>query len=125
VASTWRQGTKLGTGTWTKIEQRSKTEDENDDDSGRKEAVENGMITIVGERKFEREENKKYHRVERAYCCSFRGIANGSTEGEEWSTFVSGGYDFHFGHLTIGPIAALQYTMYMLMDLRRRAPQLP
>jgi outer membrane autotransporter protein len=41
---------------------------------------------------------------------SFLGIANGSTEGEEWSTFVSGGYDFHFGHLTIGPIAALQYT---------------
>src|ERR1700737_3698986 len=32
-----------------------------------KVAVENGMITIVGERKFEREENKKYHRVERAY----------------------------------------------------------
>ena len=41
---------------------------------------------------------------------SFLGIANGSTEGEEWSIFVSGGYDFHFGHLTIGPIAALQYT---------------
>jgi len=37
---------------------------------------------------------------------SFLGIANGSTEGEEWSTFVSGGYDFHFGHLTIGPTAA-------------------
>ena len=32
-----------------------------------KVAVESGMITIVGERKFEREENKKYHRVERAY----------------------------------------------------------
>ena len=32
-----------------------------------KVAVENGMLTIVGERKFEKEENKKYHRVERAY----------------------------------------------------------
>lgn len=30
--------------------------------------VENGVLTITGERKFEKEEkNKKYHRVERAY----------------------------------------------------------
>jgi HSP20 family protein len=32
-----------------------------------KVAVENGLITIVGERKFEKVENTKYHRVERAY----------------------------------------------------------
>jgi HSP20 family protein len=33
-----------------------------------KVTVENGMLTISGERKFEKEEkNKKYHRVERAY----------------------------------------------------------
>ena len=32
-----------------------------------KVAVENGLLTIVGERKFEKEENKKYHRVERVY----------------------------------------------------------
>ena len=33
-----------------------------------KVAVENGVLTITGERKFEKEEkNKKYHRVERAY----------------------------------------------------------
>jgi HSP20 family protein len=33
-----------------------------------KVAVENGVLTISGERKFEKEEkNKKYHRVERAY----------------------------------------------------------
>ena len=32
-----------------------------------KVAVENGLLTIVGERKFEKEDNKKYHRVERAY----------------------------------------------------------
>ena len=43
------------------------------------------------------------------------GIATGSTEGAEWSTFISGGYDFHFGHLTAGPIAALQYT-YVNVD---------
>src|SRR3989442_14329189 len=33
-----------------------------------KVAVENGVLTISGERKFEKEEkNKKYHRVERGY----------------------------------------------------------
>jgi len=37
-------------------------------------------------------------------------MANGGTGGAEYSTFVSGGYDFHCGHLTVGPIAALQYT---------------
>ena len=38
------------------------------------------------------------------------GNANGSSNGEEWSTFLSAGYDFHFGHLTIGPTAAVQYS---------------
>jgi outer membrane autotransporter protein len=42
------------------------------------------------------------------------GLANGNTDGAEWSTF-SGGYDFHFGQLTVGPIAALQYT-YLNID---------
>ena len=46
---------------------------------------------------------------------SLGGLANGGTEGAEWSTFVSGGYDFHFSHLTAGPIAALQYT-YVNVD---------
>ena len=33
-----------------------------------KVTVENGVLTLSGERKFEKEEkNKKYHRVERAY----------------------------------------------------------
>jgi fibronectin-binding autotransporter adhesin len=41
---------------------------------------------------------------------SLDGLASGSTEGTELSTFVSGGYDFHFGFLTVGPLAALQYT---------------
>ncbi len=38
------------------------------------------------------------------------GLATGGTEGAEWSTFISGGYDFHLGQLTAGPIASLQYT---------------
>jgi fibronectin-binding autotransporter adhesin len=38
------------------------------------------------------------------------GLANGSTEGSEWSTFIGGGYDFHIAQLTVGPIASLQYT---------------
>ena len=43
------------------------------------------------------------------------GLSTGSTEGAEWNTFISGGYDFHFGHLTVGPIAALQYS-YVNID---------
>jgi outer membrane autotransporter protein len=38
------------------------------------------------------------------------GLADGNTGGTEWSTFLSGGYDFHFGPLTVGPVGALQYT---------------
>jgi HSP20 family protein len=32
-----------------------------------KVTVENGVLTITGERKFEKEEDKKYHRIERSY----------------------------------------------------------
>jgi HSP20 family protein len=32
-----------------------------------KVTVENGVLTITGERRFEKEEKKKYHRVERYY----------------------------------------------------------
>lgn len=38
------------------------------------------------------------------------GRANGSSDSQEFSTFLSAGYDFHFGNLTFGPIAALQYS---------------
>ena len=38
------------------------------------------------------------------------GLATGSTEGAQWSTFAGIGYDWHAGHLTLGPIASLQYT---------------
>jgi outer membrane autotransporter protein len=41
---------------------------------------------------------------------ALQGLASGNTEGAELSTFISGGYDFHFGQLTVGPVAALQYT---------------
>jgi autotransporter-associated beta strand protein len=41
---------------------------------------------------------------------SLGGLATGDTDGEEFSAFISGGHDFHFGHLTVGPIASLQYT---------------
>jgi HSP20 family protein len=38
--------------------------------------VENGMLTITGERKFEKEEkNKKWHRVERSYGSFARSFA--------------------------------------------------
>ncbi|MBV8330046.1 MAG: autotransporter domain-containing protein, partial [Verrucomicrobia bacterium] len=46
---------------------------------------------------------------------SLGGLATGGTAGAEWSTFISGGYDSHFGQLTVGPIAALQYT-YLNID---------
>jgi outer membrane autotransporter protein len=46
---------------------------------------------------------------------SLGGLATGSSEGAEWSTFISGGYDFHFDHLSVGPIAGLQYT-YVNID---------
>jgi len=40
-----------------------------------KVAVENGVLTISGQRKFEKEQkNKKYHRVERAYCSFVRSF---------------------------------------------------
>jgi outer membrane autotransporter protein len=38
------------------------------------------------------------------------GLVTGGTEGAEWSTFMGGGYDFHCGSVTVGPIASLQYT---------------
>ncbi len=41
-----------------------------------KVSVENGVLTITGERKFEKEEkNKKYHRVERSFGTFLRSFA--------------------------------------------------
>jgi len=41
-----------------------------------KVTVENGVLTVTGERQFEKEEkNKKYHRIERSYGSFFRSFA--------------------------------------------------
>ncbi len=50
------------------------------------------------------------HNVYTSSRSTLGGMASGGTGGAELSTFISGGYDFHVGHLTFGPIAALQYT---------------
>jgi autotransporter-associated beta strand protein len=38
------------------------------------------------------------------------GKVRGDTDGGEFNAFVSAGYDAHFGHVTVGPIASYQYT---------------
>jgi outer membrane autotransporter protein len=53
------------------------------------------------------------------------GDANGSSDGSEFSTFVATGYDFHFGQLTIGPTAALQYTYASLNGFNERGSVAP
>ena len=50
----------------------------------------------------------------------FNGAASGSTEASEWSTFIGAGYDFHFGSLTFGPVASLQYTDIGIDDFSER-----
>jgi outer membrane autotransporter protein len=53
------------------------------------------------------------------------GLATGGTEGAEWSSFISGGYDFHFGPLTVGPIASLQYTDLGIDDFSEKGSLAP
>lgn len=53
------------------------------------------------------------------------GLSSGSTEGSEWSTFIGGGYDFHFRALSVGPIASLQYTSVNLDGFTERGSFLP
>jgi outer membrane autotransporter protein len=55
------------------------------------------------------------HNVYSSSRSTLGGMASGGTGGAEYSAFISGGYDFHCGHLTVGPIAALQYT-YVSID---------
>jgi outer membrane autotransporter protein len=50
------------------------------------------------------------HNVYDSSRASLGGLATGGTGGSEFSTFLSAGYDYHAGHLTIGPTASLQYT---------------
>jgi outer membrane autotransporter protein len=54
-----------------------------------------------------------------------QGHANGNSDGAEFSTFVSGGYDFHLGHLTVGPIASLQYTNVYVDSFREKGSLAP
>ncbi|MBV8485970.1 MAG: autotransporter domain-containing protein, partial [Verrucomicrobia bacterium] len=53
------------------------------------------------------------------------GVATGNTDGQEWSGFVSTGYDFHYGNLTVGPIASLQYTNVYLNSFSETGSLLP
>ena len=55
------------------------------------------------------------HNVYSSSRSSLGGLASGGTGGGEFSTFISGGYDFHLGSLTVGPIGSLQYT-YVNID---------
>ena len=38
---------------------------------------------------------------------------------------MSGGYDFYFGHLTVGPIASLQYTNVYIDSFRKKGSLAP
>jgi outer membrane autotransporter protein len=53
--------------------------------------------------------------VDTSRATVFGDRANGNSDSQELSTFASGGYDFHFGNLTIGPTAAVQYS-YVNLD---------
>jgi len=53
------------------------------------------------------------------------GMANGSSDGAEFSTFGEAGYDFHFGNLTVGPLAALQYTYVNLNGFTEQGSLVP
>ena len=53
------------------------------------------------------------------------GMANGSSEGGELSTYLASGYDFHLGHLRIGPLAALQYAVASLDGFTERGSLAP
>jgi outer membrane autotransporter protein len=53
------------------------------------------------------------------------GVATANTDGGEFSTFVSGGYDFHLGQLTVGPIGSLQYTNVYLSGFSEQGSLAP
>ena len=63
-----------------------------------------------------------------SYDSSRRGLqghANGNSDGAEFGTFVGGGYDFHLGYLSIGPIASLQYTNVYVDSFREKSSLAP
>ena len=63
-----------------------------------KVTVENGVLTITGERKFEKEEkDKKYHRIERAYGNFYRSftLPEGADGGKVSADFKDGVLKVH------------------------------
>ena len=53
------------------------------------------------------------------------GSATGDTGGGELDALISGGYDAHFGKLTVGPIASAQYTYVEINDFTETGSLLP
>ena len=53
------------------------------------------------------------------------GSANGSTSSGEFSTWTESGYDFHLGSFTVGPMAALQYTLVDVDGFNEQGSLLP
>ena len=53
------------------------------------------------------------------------GIATGNADGQEWSGFISTGYDFHHGDLTVGPNASLQYSNVYINSFGETGSLLP
>jgi fibronectin-binding autotransporter adhesin len=53
------------------------------------------------------------------------GMANGSTSGGEFSTFIEAGYNFHFGDITVGPIVSLQYTYLNIDGFNEKSSLIP
>jgi outer membrane autotransporter protein len=53
------------------------------------------------------------------------GSANGSTSGGEFSTWTESGYQFHLGNFTVGPMAALQYTLVDVNGFNESGSLLP
>jgi YVTN family beta-propeller protein/autotransporter-associated beta strand protein len=55
-----------------------------------------------------------------------QGFATGSTDGAEFNGFLGAGYDFHLSsHITLGPIASLQYTAVHLSSYQESGSLAP
>jgi outer membrane autotransporter protein len=53
------------------------------------------------------------------------GGASGSTSGGEFDGYAGGGYDFHWGGFTFGPIASLEYTYVDISGFNERGSLAP
>ena len=56
---------------------------------------------------------------------SFGGLANGQTQGQEWSGFAQLGYAWKEDKVSIGPIASLQITRVGLNSFSEQGSQSP